>query len=130
VIGKVLVKPLMIAENIYNMDETGVLLSVLNSLMVLIGKNEPRNYRGAGVKRSLITAIECVCVSADELLQYPPKYLDCSCDSWMAFWPFRNRIYRYCYQLYWIQHVFESTDQSSRSHLQPPPANDSLRPKN
>jgi hypothetical protein len=38
------------------MDETGVLLSVLNFLKVLVGKSELRNYRGAGVKRALVTA--------------------------------------------------------------------------
>jgi hypothetical protein len=48
VIEKELASPDILAENIYNMDETGVLLSVLNSLKVLVGKNELRNYRGAG----------------------------------------------------------------------------------
>jgi hypothetical protein len=47
-------------KNIYNTDETGVLLSILNSLKVLVGKNELKTYRGAGVKRTLITAIECI----------------------------------------------------------------------
>jgi hypothetical protein len=60
VIGKELASPLILAENIYNMDETGVLLSVLNALKVLVGNNELRNYRGVGVKRTLITAIERV----------------------------------------------------------------------
>jgi hypothetical protein len=69
IIGKELENPLILAENIYNMDETGVLLSVLNSLKVLVGKNELRDYRGAGVKRTLITAIECV--SADGRRLYP-----------------------------------------------------------
>lgn len=59
-IGKELANPSILAENIYNMDETDVLLSVLNSLKVLVSKNELRNYRGAGVKRTLITAIECL----------------------------------------------------------------------
>jgi hypothetical protein len=62
IIGKELENPLILAENIYNMDETSVLLSVLNSLKVLVSKNELRDYRGAGVKRTLITAIECVSV--------------------------------------------------------------------
>jgi hypothetical protein len=61
VIGKELNDPAIVPENVYNMDETGVLLSVLSSLMVLISKQDLRNYRGAGVKRSLVTAIECVC---------------------------------------------------------------------
>jgi hypothetical protein len=60
IIGKELENPLILTENIYNIDETGVLLSVLNSLKVLVGKNELRDYRGAGVKHTLITAIECV----------------------------------------------------------------------
>jgi hypothetical protein len=60
VIEKELASPLILAENIYNIDETGVLLSVLNSLKVLVDKNELRNYRGAGVKRTLITAIEYI----------------------------------------------------------------------
>lgn len=45
VVEKELAGPHIHAENIYNMDETGVLLSVLNSLKVLVGKNELRNYR-------------------------------------------------------------------------------------
>ena len=61
-IGKELANPSILAENIYNIDKTGVLLSVLNSLKVLVSKNELRNYRGVGVKRTLITAIECVSI--------------------------------------------------------------------
>jgi hypothetical protein len=38
----------------------GVLLSILNSLKVLVGKHELKIYRGAGVKRTLFTAIECI----------------------------------------------------------------------
>ncbi len=38
VIEKELASPLIFAENIYNIDETGVLLSILNSLKVLVGK--------------------------------------------------------------------------------------------
>jgi hypothetical protein len=66
---KELANPAILAENIYNMDETGVLLSVLNSLKVLVSKNELRNYRGAGVKGTLITAIECI--SADGRYLHP-----------------------------------------------------------
>jgi hypothetical protein len=62
-IGKQLDTPDIVPENVYNMDETGVLLSSLASLKVLVGKDDMRDYRGAGVKRTLITAIECI--SAD-----------------------------------------------------------------
>ena len=50
-------------ENVYNMDETGVMLSKLNSVKVLISIKNRRGYRGARVKRTTITAIKCV--SAD-----------------------------------------------------------------
>jgi hypothetical protein len=63
IIGKELSNPAIITENVYNIDETGVLLSVLGSLKVLVSKQGLGNYRGAGVKRTLVTAIECI--SAD-----------------------------------------------------------------
>jgi hypothetical protein len=59
----------VLAENTYNMDETGVLFSILNSLKVLVGRNELKTYRGAGVKRTLITAIQCI--SADGQYLHP-----------------------------------------------------------
>lgn len=63
VIGKELAQPTILAENVYNMDETGVLLGKLGSLKVLVGQKELRNYRGASSQRTLITAVECI--SAD-----------------------------------------------------------------
>jgi hypothetical protein len=49
--------------NIYNMNKTGVMLSKLSSVKVIISKDNKRDYRGARVKRTTVTAIECV--SAD-----------------------------------------------------------------
>jgi hypothetical protein len=63
VIGKVLQDPAILAENVYNMDETGVMLSMPGSVKVLVGKDDRRKYRGARVKRTTVTAIECI--SAD-----------------------------------------------------------------
>ena len=63
VIEEVLKDPAILAENIYNMDETGVMLSMLGSIKVLVGKDDTRGYRGARVKRTMVTAIECI--SAD-----------------------------------------------------------------
>lgn len=37
----------VLAENIYNIDETGVFLSVLNSLKVLVGRHELKTYKEA-----------------------------------------------------------------------------------
>jgi hypothetical protein len=58
VIGQELQSPAILAENIYNMDETGVLLSVSKSLEVLVSNDDPTSGRGAEVKRTLVTAIE------------------------------------------------------------------------
>jgi hypothetical protein len=60
IIGKEFANPTILPENVYNMDETGVLLSVLGSLKVLVGRDDMRNYRGVGSKRTLITAVECI----------------------------------------------------------------------
>jgi hypothetical protein len=47
-------------KNVYNMDEMGVMLCILSSVKVLVGKDDPRGYRGAGVKQTMVTAIECI----------------------------------------------------------------------
>lgn len=50
------------------MDETGVMLSMLSSVKVLVGKDDPRDYRGASVKRTMVTAIECISADGRSLL--------------------------------------------------------------
>jgi hypothetical protein len=40
VIEKVLDDPAILAENVYNMDETGVVLAMLGSVKVLVGKGD------------------------------------------------------------------------------------------
>lgn len=62
-IGKVLEGPDILSENVYNMDETGVMLSKLGSVKVLVATNDVRDYRGTRVKRKMVTAVECI--SAD-----------------------------------------------------------------
>lgn len=68
VISKVLEDPDIQPENVYNMDETGVMLSKLGSVKVLVGKDDLRDYRGAGVKRTMVTAIECISADGKSLL--------------------------------------------------------------
>jgi len=68
VIGKVLEDPAILPENVYNMDETGVILRMLDSIKVLLSKDDPRDYRGAGVKRTMVTAIECISANGRSLL--------------------------------------------------------------
>jgi hypothetical protein len=68
VIREVLQDPNILPENAYNMDETGVMLSKLGSVKVLVGKDDLRDYRGTGVKRTMVTAIECISADGRSLL--------------------------------------------------------------
>lgn len=73
-IGKQLSNPAVLQQNVYNLDETGVLLSVLNSLKALVNSKDLRKYRGAAVKRTNITAIECISANGrhlDPLIIWP-----------------------------------------------------------
>jgi hypothetical protein len=60
VIRKILQDSIILAENVYNIDETRVILSIPGSIKVLIGKDDRRNYRGACVKRTIVTVIEYI----------------------------------------------------------------------
>ena len=93
-------------------DETGVLLSSLKSLKVLVSREELRNYRGAGVQRTLITAIECI--SADGRFLDPLVIWSAAFhrSNWTAHptpgWHFACTKSEYTDSsttLYWIQHV-------------------------
>jgi hypothetical protein len=68
VISKVLEDPDIQLENVYNIDETGVMLSKLGSVKLLVGKDDLRDYRGAGAKRTIVTAIECISADSKSLL--------------------------------------------------------------
>jgi hypothetical protein len=112
-ISKELHDSAIVPENIYNIDETGVLLNVLSSLKVLVSKEDLTNYRGAGVRRILITAIECI--SADgrflapliclayfhtsEHLDHPPPGWHFACS--------KTGYTDTQISLYWMQHVFD-----------------------
>jgi hypothetical protein len=60
VIEGVLQDPAILPKNVYNMNETGVMLSMPGSVKVLVSKHDKRNYRGARVKRTTVTAIKCI----------------------------------------------------------------------
>ena len=49
--------------NVWNYDETGTLLSIPKAVKVVVSKNNKGGRRGARIKRTNITAIECI--SAD-----------------------------------------------------------------
>jgi hypothetical protein len=50
----------VLAENVYNIDKTGVMLLMLSLVKVLVGKDDMRSYRGARIKRKMVTVIECI----------------------------------------------------------------------
>ena len=104
----------VLAENVYNMDETGVLLSVLGSIKVLVGRGDLSKYRGAGVKRTMVTAVECI--SADGRSLNPLVIWPASThrSNWTTFptpgWHFacsKNGYTDSTINLYWIQQVFD-----------------------
>ena len=45
------------------------MLGMLGSVKVLVSRNNLRDYRGAGVKRTIVTTVKCV--SANSRLLYP-----------------------------------------------------------
>ena len=59
-IEEVLQDPAILPENVYNIDETRVMLCMLGSIQVLVSKVDPRDYRGTGVKRTMVTATEYI----------------------------------------------------------------------
>jgi hypothetical protein len=60
VIKEVLQDPAVLAENVYNINETKVILFILGFIKVLVSKYNKRDYKGARVKRTSVTIIECI----------------------------------------------------------------------
>jgi hypothetical protein len=123
VIGKELNNPAIVLENVYNMDETGVLLSVLGSLKVLVSKQGLRNYRGAGVKRTLVTAIECISADGRYLAPLIIWPTTTHRSTWTTYptpgWHFACSKSGYTdteISLYWIKHVFDPLTRTRANH--------------
>ncbi len=55
-------------ENVYNIDETGVMLCKLGSVKVLVRKDDPRDYRSTNIKRTIVTIIEYISIDSRSLL--------------------------------------------------------------
>ena len=82
------------------MDETGITLSAHGSAKVLVGRDDLRDYRGAAVRRTMITAIEWISADGSSL---PPLIVWLAAthrSNWTTHltpkWPF----------LHWVQNVF------------------------
>jgi hypothetical protein len=125
VIGKELQDPAIRPENVYNMDETGVMLCNLGSVKVLVGKDDLRNYRGAGVKRTMITAIECISCDGRSLLPmiiWPAKTHQ---SNWTTYptpgWHYAHSETGYTdskISLEWLKQVFDPQTKA-RAHQKP-----------
>ena len=122
VVSRELSGPAIHAENVYNMDETSVLLSVLNSMKMLVSRDDLSSSRGAGVQRTLITAIECISASGESL---PPLIIwpaSTHRSTWTTYptpgWHFAVSKTGYTdteISLYWIRHVFDPLTRSNAS---------------
>jgi hypothetical protein len=119
VIGKVLQNPDVVPGNVYNMDETGVMLSMPGSVKVLVGKNDLRGYRGGRVKRTVATAIDCASADGRHLnamIVWPASTHRANCTT------FPNPGWHYAYaesgytdsyiSLEWLKRVFDPQNQS------------------
>lgn len=114
VIREVLDRSDILQENVYNMDETGVMLSVLGSLKVLVERDDTQTKRPSCVQRTLITAIECISADGrclDPLIIWPAATHR---SNWTAHptpgWHFACSSSGYtdtAISLYWVQHVFD-----------------------
>ena len=56
VIKEELCRPDILLENIYNMDEAGIMLSMLGAVKILVGKDDGRDYRGTRMTKKNMLA--------------------------------------------------------------------------
>jgi len=59
-IEKILQDLIILTKNVYNMNETKVMLFMLDFVKVLVNKNDIRDYRDARIKRTTMITIECI----------------------------------------------------------------------
>jgi len=123
IIGQVLQDCDVLQENVYNMDETGVMLCQLGSVKVLVSRESQRGCRGAHVKRTTITAIECV--SADGRYLHPTTIWPASThrSNWST-WPTPRWHYGFSdsgfadsyLSLQWLELVFDPQTKDRAGH--------------
>jgi hypothetical protein len=58
----------ILVENIYNINKIRVILYILNSIKVLVSKDNLRDYRGVSVKCTLVTTIKYISANSKSLL--------------------------------------------------------------
>ena len=95
------------------MDETRFILCILGSVKVLISKDDPRDYRGADVKRTMVTAIMCISINGRSLLPMIIWPATTHRSNWATFptprWHYACSASRYAdskISLEWLKRVF------------------------
>ena len=101
-------------RNVYNMDETGVLLSYHISMKVLVAKGDRTKYRSLPLKREMVTAIECVSTNGrflDPLIIWPTaSHRSAWTSAETPDWQYAHSLNGYtdkAISLHWIKYVFE-----------------------
>ena len=123
IIGQELRNPSILPENVYNMDETGIILSAPHSMKMLVSRDVLCSTRGVGVQRTLVTAVECVSAwgqSLTPLIVWPAATHR---SNWTTHptpgWHFAVSRKGYAdkdISLYWIRHVFEPQTRARANH--------------
>ena len=67
-IEQVFKDPAILPQNVYNMNETGVMLYILGSIKVLLSSDDLRDYRSVSVKRTIVTIIKYISANSRFLL--------------------------------------------------------------
>ena len=63
-IKRIIQNLIILRENLYNINETRIMLNMFNSIKVFVNKNDLREYKDVNVKQTMIFVIKCV--SADD----------------------------------------------------------------
>lgn len=103
----------VLQENVYIMDEIGVLLSDLTTMKVLVSRSDAQSRRGVRLRRTMITAVECISAKGralPPLIIWPGKTLQ---NTWISHdtpdWHYACSDKGYInskINLYWVQNVF------------------------
>jgi hypothetical protein len=98
---------------------------MLGSVKVLVGKDDPQDYRGAGVKRTMVTAIECISADGRSLLPMINWPATTHRSNWTTFptpgWQYACSKSGYNdskISLEWIKRVFDPQTKA-RAHQKP-----------
>ena len=78
VIRRLLLDPAILPENVYNMDETRIRISISRSRKYVVAKDDIEDVKGPKVNRIQITALECISADGrclDPLILWPASTL-------------------------------------------------------